>query len=201
MGWFRKSLGPRASCRRAGVGKWGSRQAECFGGCERIATAGVGAESVRVMRICVGRSGREERDVVAARRPHNADDNRAYRKTINLPCHCSYTSWLRGGSWWYTASSWCCPASSWDEGYGQVMSQASERVACARAEWRDGIECTKECCARTVTVSFWYVPIPGRGKVSSTTEMIGTFSSGPGPSRGLEWVGVVPELRLTVSKP
>ena len=199
MGWFRKSLGPRASCRRAGVGKWGSRQ--YFGGCERIATAGVGAESVRVMRICVGRSGREERDVVAARRPHNADDNRAYRKTINLPCHCSYTSWLRGGSWWYTASSWCCPASSWDEGYGQVMSQASERVACARAGWRDGIECKKKCCARTVTVSFWYVPIPGCGKVSSTTEMIGKFSSGPGPSRGLEWVGVVPELRLTVSKP
>ena len=192
MGWFRKSLGPRASCRRAGVGKWGSRQAECFGGCERIATDRCrGRVGPRYENLC----GKERE------RPHNADDNRAYRKTINLPCHCSYTSWLRGGSWWYTASSWCCPASSWDEGYGQVMSQASERVACARAGWRDGIECKKKCCARTVTVSFWYVPIPGCGKVSSTTEMIGTFSSGPGPSRGLEWVGVVPELRLTVSKP
>ena len=37
--------------------------------------------------------------------------------------------------------------------------------------------------------------------IVSTTEMIGTSSSGPGPSRGLEYVGLVPELRRTVSKP
>ena len=61
----------------------------------------VRAGSVRLLRILRARKrGKKGRGfAVAKRRRPTADDNRAYRKTINLPCLRSYTGRLRDDSW------------------------------------------------------------------------------------------------------